>query len=347
MNCPFDAWYPALWSKDLPEKSLLSRTYLGQPVALYRDSEGSPVGLADQCPHRLAPLSKGKLLPGGIVRCQYHGLEFARDGHCVGNPHGDRRIPVAMCVRTYPLIEKHSLVWIWMGRRKPREHDTVPDFSMLDESSGLSTQRDSIMVGANFRLLGDNLMDLSHAAFLHQGILSSPEAAWANIEIEQQGKTVWCRRMMPNTPVAKLHDLLFRRDGKPVDQWTNIRWDPPGCLLLEAGVRAPGTDDGFSMQLVHFLTPETERTTHYLFGVARRTVVADEEVKQQIAELRRFAFDMQDRPMMEAQQANMDREESSGGAGPMLLASIDAGPARVQRILDLMIEEEKSSAATD
>ncbi|MSQ51153.1 MAG: aromatic ring-hydroxylating dioxygenase subunit alpha [Betaproteobacteria bacterium] len=344
MNYPFNAWYPAIWSKDLIQGELLSRTYLGRPVVLFRSESGLPVAMDDLCPHRFAPLSRGKMLPGNVIRCMYHGLEFDASGQCVRNPHGDRQIPRNMCVRTYRMTEKHTLIWIWMGDRDPGASDVIADFSVLDEQSGLSTQRDGIMVAANFRLLADNLMDLSHAAFLHEGILSSPESASADIEVEQSGNTVRCRRVMVNTPVSKLHDLMFRRDGAPVDAWTDIRWDPPGCLLLDAGVRAPGTDDQFSMHLVHFLTPETERTTHYLFGVARRPRPADAEARKQIAELRRFAFDEQDRPMMEAQQANIDRLEASGGAHPVLVASIDAGPARMQRVLDRMMSEESSHA---
>jgi phenylpropionate dioxygenase-like ring-hydroxylating dioxygenase large terminal subunit len=340
VNWPFNAWYPALWSKDLERGKLVAKTYLGEPVVLYRGEGGAPVALQDICPHRFAPLSRGELEPRGIVRCMYHGLEFDSRGQCVKNPHGDGQIPRTMCVRTYPVQERHTLLWIWMGRRAPRADDVIPDFGVMDETSGLSTQRDGIMIAANFRLLADNLMDLSHAAFLHEGILSNRDTVQAEIEVEQSGNTVRAKRFMANSSVSKLHDLMFRRDGKPVDQWTDIRWDPPGCLLLDAGVRAPGTMDEFSMHLVHFLTPESERSTHYLFGVARKPRAADDEARRQIAELRRFAFDEQDRPMMEAQQANMQRIEAAGGARQTLIASIDSGAVRMQRVLDGMIADE-------
>ena len=158
-----------MWSKDLPAGQLVAKTYLGEPVVLYREPSGRPVAMADICPHRFAPLSRGELLADGGVRCMYHGLEFARDGRCSLNPHGDNRIPPAMGVRTYPVVEKHTLVWIWMGKREPT--DTIPDFSLLDPASGLSTQRDAMTMKASYRLLADNLMDLSHTAFLHEGIL--------------------------------------------------------------------------------------------------------------------------------------------------------------------------------
>ncbi len=336
-----NAWYAAAWAQELKPGALLARIYLGEPVVLFRREDGGPVAMADICPHRFAPLSRGELLPGDILRCMYHGLEFSCGGACVRNPHGDGAIPRGAAVRTYPVAERHSLVWIWMGERRPDEA-AIPDFSMMDPQSSLATHRDALVIAADYRLLADNLMDLSHAAFLHEGILSSKEAAWAEIKVEQRGNTLWCSRWMPDTPIAKLHDLLYRRDGKPVDQWTHIRWDPPGCLLLDAGVQAPGDsrEQGFAMHLVHFLTPENERSTHYLFGFAGKPVALEDQVREQVASLRRFAFEMQDKPMMEGQQKNMNR--LGPGAQPALIASIDSGPMRMQRILDQLIAQEQA-----
>jgi vanillate O-demethylase monooxygenase subunit len=340
MDYPFNAWYPAMWSKDLPSSELVARTYLGEPVVVYRDPAGRPVAMADVCPHRFAPLSRGELLADGGVRCMYHGLEFTSSGKCSLNPHGDGRIPPTMCVRTYPVTEKHTIVWIWMGKKAPT--DTIPDFSLLDDSSGLSTQRDSMLMKASYRLLADNLMDLSHTAFLHEGILSQREGANALIEVEQTGNTVHSKRFAPNIPIAKIHELTFRGDGGRVDSYTDIRWDPPGCLLLKTSVRPPRAeyiDDTSGMNMLHFLTPETERSTHYMFGVARVPTTGDEEVKRQVGELRRYAFTQQDQPIIEAQQRNIDALGKD--ARPALLASIDSGPVRVQRILDRLIAEER------
>ena len=70
--------------------------------------------LQDRCPHRFAPLSYGKL-DGGVIECCYHGLCYDSSGACVSNPHG--RLP-GKTVKTYPVQEKHKLIWIWMGDAK-------------------------------------------------------------------------------------------------------------------------------------------------------------------------------------------------------------------------------------
>ena len=101
-----NAWYVAAWSHELGD-ALIARTLLEKPVLLYRGTGGAPVALADRCPHRFAPLHKGKRI-GDAVQCPYHGLEFGPDGRCTRNPHGDGAIPREAQVETYPLVERDT-----------------------------------------------------------------------------------------------------------------------------------------------------------------------------------------------------------------------------------------------
>src|SRR5580704_1213723 len=108
-----NSWYVAGWASELVHGRLLGRTYLNEPVVLFRQTDGTPVALSDRCPHRFAPLHLGKQL-GDVVQCGYHGLEFGSDGRCVRNPHGKGAPPGAK-LRRYPLIERYDLLWIWPG----------------------------------------------------------------------------------------------------------------------------------------------------------------------------------------------------------------------------------------
>jgi vanillate O-demethylase monooxygenase subunit len=83
-NC----WYVAGWSYDIATDSLVSRTILGEPIALYRKANGGVVALEDRCCHRLAPLSRGRI-EGDDLRFMYHGLKFAPSGKCVEVPGQD------------------------------------------------------------------------------------------------------------------------------------------------------------------------------------------------------------------------------------------------------------------
>lgn len=348
MNYLRNCWYAAMWSEALKRGALVAATLLDEPLVFFRDQLGQPVAMDDMCPHRLAPLRLGKLLPDGHVRCGYHGLEFASSGLCVKNPHGNGHIPPNCRVKTYRVVEKHTLVWIWMGDAAPDE-SLIPEFSYLDANSGYDVgRRDTITMDTHYRYIVDNLMDLSHASFLHDGLLGNEETIFADIQVRQEGPYVFVQRDMNNVRPPLLRDLLFKRDGANVNMWQNIRWSPPSAVLNDIGTYAPGTDrKDFSGQLgCHILTPATADTTLYHTAAARQGPLGavaeegDETFKARIAELRTFAFKEQDDPMLKAQLENIRKHP---GATPRMLA-IDAGPVRCQRILDALIAAEQKKS---
>ncbi len=332
-----NTWYPILWSSDLAADQLIGRVVLEEPLVFFRKDDGAPAAIADMCPHRFAPLRLGARRPGDRIRCLYHGLEFDATGACVFNPHGDGRIPHNSTVRSYPMVEKHRILWLWMGRRTP-DPALIPDFSIFDEAdAGALTKFDYITMAANYELTTDNLMDLSHTAFLHEGLLGTADGVRGEIAVREEGNAVIVSRYIRNTTVAALHDLIFRRDGKPVDYWDSIRWDAPGCFMLDVGVHAPGATkaEGSGLYAVHLLTPETATSTHYNFTAVRQNVAAgqptDPELARKIGDMRRDIFINQDTLIIDAQQENIRRfpELTKHPA----LFSTDAGPARQRRVL--------------
>src|ERR1700761_672315 len=126
-----NAWYVAAWSDSLGDGQVLARTIMDEPIVLYRKADGGIAAVEDRCPHRFAPLSMGKVVDGDRIQCPYHGLEFDGSGACVKNPHGTKNIPPRARVKSYPVLEKHKAVWIWMGER-PADPAKIPDFSVLD-----------------------------------------------------------------------------------------------------------------------------------------------------------------------------------------------------------------------
>jgi phenylpropionate dioxygenase-like ring-hydroxylating dioxygenase large terminal subunit len=343
-----NTWYVAMWGEHLAASALAARKILDQPIVLYRTSDGAPAALLDRCPHRFAPLHRGQRVGDDRIRCGYHGLEFDAKGVCVRNPHGDGKLPPAS-VRAFPVTEKHSIVWIWMGDPALADPALIPSFPMLDENSGFQlTKRDGIRMEAYYQLITDNLLDLSHVSFLHDGILGNADTIPADIKVEQNGTQVVVTRAMKNVRVPGMFDLLFRRDGGRVDMWTDMRWDAPGCMLNDAGVTTLGgpRSAGTGIFGTHFLTPETERTTLYHFCAARQNPlpfpaeVAD-DIRRQLTDLRRMAFEEQDEPMIRAQQQAL--EAADFALKPVLLA-IDAGPARYKRVLERLIAQERQGA---
>jgi phenylpropionate dioxygenase-like ring-hydroxylating dioxygenase large terminal subunit len=340
-----NAWYMAMWAEQLPPETVAPRTMLGEPLVMYRTGDGVPQAMADICPHRHAPLHLGKVVGGERLRCPYHGLEFDRTGACVHNPNGPFTVPPA-AVRTYPAVERHSIVWVWMGAPGQADPSAIPDFSILEpKGDGPRIGRDWIRMKADYRLIADNPLDLCHVSFLHEGILGNETTREAPTRLTRDGNHVLVQREMLNVPPPKMFDLLFNRDGKPVDMYANMHWDPPGCLMNDVRVNEPGAppEEGTGVFGFHFLTPESESSTLYHFTAVRQNprpfppeIAA--EIAEQISELRRVAFQEQDAPLLEAQQRN--QAALGPGAAPPALFNVDVGIVAYRRILDQLIAKE-------
>lgn len=337
-----NAWYCAGFSDDLATGALRSITMLGEPVVLFRRDEGALAALADRCPHRFAPLSKG-CVTAGEVQCPYHGLRFDGGGRCTHNPHGDGIIPMAAQVRAYAALERHGALWVWMGEAAQADPALLPDFGAVEQREGWSRVQGYLHVKANYQLVSDNLMDLSHVPFLHPFLSGSeppPPDLGPDVRMEQQGDRVVAInqfRKMPNTP---LYQMLWERGAPPpfISMRANMRWDPPSLMLLDTGgCPVDGrVEDGPSAPSAHWLTPETETTTHYFWAAARDRHVASAEVSEQMRQGIDSAFRHEDEPMIEAVQRNMGTTDLMS-LQPVLLQT--DGPAiRARRVLAQKIE---------
>src|SRR5580692_10790633 len=340
-----NAWYVAAWSDSLLDGQLVARTIMNEPIVVYRKADGGVAAIEDRCAHRFAPLSMGKIVHGDRIQCPYHGLEYDGTGACVHNPHGNKTIPPRARVKSYPAVEKHKTIWLWMGDA-PADASKVPDFGVLDNVPELhTTKRDSIVIRANYQLIIDNLLDLSHTSYLHEGILGNADTVESEIMVEQDGDDVIVGRLATNSAPPGMFAPFWPDHPPRVDKFTTMRWMAPAALRLLTGICAIGTapETGTGYHAVHLLVPETERSTHYFFTAVRWGVKTAEDklnrdLQKRIAEMRRFAFEEQDAPVIEAQQRII--ENATEPLDPMILA-VDVGCVRYKRVLGKMIEAEQ------
>lgn len=337
-NC----WYVAAWDSEVLSTRPLARTLLDEKVVLFRDANNTAVALADRCPHRFAPLSMGSFCEGK-VRCAYHGLQFGSDGKCVHNPHGNGNIPAAAVIRAYPVVERYSAIWIWMGDPANADDALIPDYSGLDPETAY-VAKDYLYAKANYVLETDNIMDLSHIEFLHPETLGSDAVRSADSSVEQIGNTVWSRRLTHNESLPVFLQQAFRLGPDDrVDRWMDVRWDPPANMLLLSGVTPTGTParETPSAHNVHFFTPETDSTTHYwfAFGFPKSMGEGAREEAQRATAGVRIPFETEDLPMLEAQQKNL-KQVNFWDERPVLLAG-DAAAVRARRVLDMLLAREE------
>ena len=341
-----NAWYVAAWSDDVGDGKLVPRTIMDEPIVLYRKADGAVAAIEDRCAHRFAPLHMGKIVGGDRIQCPYHGLEYDHTGACVLNPHGAKNIPSRARVQSYPVIEQHKAVWIWMGGA-PADPAKVPDFGVLDNVPELhTTKRDSIVIRANYQLIIDNLLDLSHTSYLHDGILGNQDTVESEITVEQDGDDVVVGRHATNSIPPGMFAQFWPNHPSRVDKFTRMRWMAPSTMRLVTGICRMGgqQESGTGYHAIHMLTPESERSTHYFFTAVRFGVMTTDDklnrdLQEKVAKMRRFAFEEQDAPVIEAQQRVI--ETATKPLDPVILA-IDVGPVRYKRILGKMLEAERN-----
>lgn len=344
-----NTWYVAAWDHEVTGTQPLGRRLLDEPVVLFRDSQGQPHALMDRCPHRFAPLSLGKVV-GDSLRCAYHGLEFGGSGMCSRNPHGNGNIPRSAQVRRYPVVERWSVLWIWMGDPALADDSLIPEFRSMDPETRF-VGKDYLLAKAEYQLETDNILDLSHIEFLHPGTLGSDAVKQAEADVQQEGNSVYSRRLTRN---EQLMPSLADRYGIPreqlVDRWLDTRWDAPAVMELWVGVAPAGTPDpravGKRVPFAHLFTPETATTTHYWFATSYPRKMGEEGRQRALSDVAylRGPFETEDLPMLEAQQRAMGDQEF-WSMKPILLPS-DAAAVRVRRVLKGLIEAEAAQPAS-
>lgn len=333
-----NAWYCATWSWEVDE-GIFERIIAKHPIIFYRKKDGKAVAMHNMCPHRFVPLSRGTV-DGDVIECAYHGLRFDSTGQCVYNPHGDGKIPKKAVARTYPLVERHDMLWVWLGDPALANPNTIPDFSCQNDPR-YRCVGGVIEMHGNYEILTDNLMDLTHVEYLHRGLLGSDAISRGESEVLQDGTTVWSNRWCPNGLAPPAWDTMFDNYGKPVDHWLYMRWDAPAHMLLDVGISPTGTprSNGIWMYGTDILTPKDETSTHYFWGVSRAYKLDDKSMDEAWRAAIDTAFSGQDKPTIEAQQTMMALHGASDidELDPVLLTT-DAGPMRCRRLLQKLRE---------
>jgi vanillate O-demethylase monooxygenase subunit len=322
-----DCWQVAAFSSDIGA-AIVARRYLDEPVILYRTGDGIVHALADRCAHRALPLSKGRLV-GDVVQCGYHGMRYGTDGVCVGVP-GQDNIPARAVVRAYPLTERYGFVWIWMGDPAGADPALVPDFHWFDDPTW-ATARGYHHVLADYRLLNDNLLDLSHESFVHTETIGAAAVADSPVTAQIVDDTVRVYRFMHNFPPPPFY---VRAAGftENIDRWHTTIYRPPGFHVIENGSMPTGADRSQAKErrVLHLITPETATSSHYFWGVARQYDIDDAALTAFIQVGTATTFD-QDAVILAAQQTALG--PNADDAFPVTI-KIDAGPILGRRLLE-------------
>lgn len=167
---------------------------LGREFVLWRDGEGEWRAFENLCPHRLAPLSEGRIeASDGSLQCSYHGWRFDGTGACVKVPQavseeqerracGHRKAQA----KAFPVQVKADLVWLW-----PEDSSAAfINSAMVEPQYGEYEEDEYFQMHTPYMrdipyavdVLLENVIDLSHVAFAHHGVQGNRNhAGWYKV----------------------------------------------------------------------------------------------------------------------------------------------------------------------
>jgi vanillate O-demethylase monooxygenase subunit len=330
-------WYCAALSHELKEAPL-GRIIANEPIVMYRRGDGTVVALEDRCCHRRAPLSKGRI-EGDNLRCGYHGFLYDARGQVIWVPGQDKAPPGAR-VRAYPLAEKHGFVWLWLGEPALADPAKAPAFTWNDDPRWASCTG-HMRIECDYMLLVDNLLDMSHLPFLHINTIGS--ARDLNARLEWERGPDWLRgvRQAPAlspSPRQRAEGVDFDTDRVQIMTYT-----PPGNVVIEVIVTEAGKKHGdpssrydTTVMVLDSMTPETESTCHYFFGLCRDYDIGNTALTEFSSKAVLVTFG-EDKDMLEAEQKIIDLAPHA----PQIDVVGDHGGLQARRMVERLLAEEQ------
>ena len=340
---PLNAWYAVAWSHEVGQRELLARTICNRKIALWRKADNTIAAIEDACWHRLLPLSMGWLENENVV-CRYHGLAFDGQGQCTRMP-GQEKPTASAKVRGYPALERHRFVWIWPGDPAAAKPELIPDMHWNDDPDWEGDGK-TMFAKCDYRLLVDNLLDLTHEAFVHSTSIGHVTVAETPLTTTSDERTVTVKRLMPDVEAPPFWRAQLGKPGN-VDRWQIIRFEAPCTIVLDVGVAPAGTgaptgdrSQGVNGRVLNSITPETDTTCMYFWSMTRNYKLNDQSLTSLLREANANIF-LEDLVVVEAQQRYISEHPDA----PLRNLNIDAGSMRARKIIDDMIAAETRIAA--
>ena len=202
----------------------------------------------------------------------------------------------------------------------------------------------TIHAKCNYKLVLDNLMDLTHETFVHGSSIGNRAVAEAPFTVTHGTNTATVTRWMLNIDPPPFWAGQLGKPGK-VDRWQIIRFEAPSTIAIDVGVAPAGSgapegdrSHGVNGYVLNTVTPETGSTCHYFWAFARNYRIGEQSITTELCEGVAQIF-REDERILEAQQLAM--EENPGRTFYNL--NIDAGAMWMRRLIDETIRAESKT----
>ena len=229
---------------------------------------------------------------------------------------GQDNIPPKLGVRSYPVVERDHLVWIWMGDPAQADPALILDFPYLRDPAWRGVP-DYMHYNANYLLIVDNLSDFAHLAFVHTKTLGGSE------EYAFKSKPTAIERLERRLPRRALaHERARRRRSTARSCAATHRstaatshactcrasssWKR--CSRRPARARRRATSQGAKQyRNCQFFTPETRRSTHFFWDYLHDYDLHDPTIALSLHDSMVEGF-LEDKFIIEGQQEVLDAD---------------------------------------
>ena len=334
-NC----WYVAGWSKDF-DRVLKAEKFLNENIVIYRKKDGSPAALENACPHRKLPLSKGTLADDNII-CAYHGLTFNSEGQCTDSPTQRGMTPRRAVVKSYPVVDRYRLLWIWMGDPKLADPDLMFPIDNFDNPNWGCTDGGVLDIKCNYLWVCDNLLDPSHVAWVHVTSFAGAGTDDEPLEIKKTDRGVVVSRWINGNMPSPYYADLVKFDGN-CDRLQHYEMCLPAIALNKSiytpeGTGGPGkpyVENTYVNISYNFMTPIDEDNTRYFWFQHRNTDPNNKKISEKMNAGAVMAFE-EDRAVLEDVHLGMKNPMT-----PNIDLGLDSGAKQFRLMLKRKIEEE-------
>ena len=246
-------------------------------------------------------------------------------------------------VVSYPVVEQDSFVWVWVGDPALADPDNVPRARHMD-SPDWTTVCGMEPIDADYGLLVDNLLDLSHETYLHGGYIGTPEVAETPIttEVDEGAGIVRVSRHMDDAECPPFYASSTGIEGR-ITRWQDIEYFAPCLYLLHSRVAPVGVlpepdgsdPGGFHTEVTYAITPSGDGKVYDFWAVSRDWATDDDEVTEFLRGNNHTVV-MQDVDALNLLQRTLGTERHGYQE---LSINIDTGGLAARRILARLVEE--------
>ena len=296
-------WHPVAESSEITGSKPSAAALMNQPLVLWRfENTGTVQAWADQCPHRGAQLSLGKVT-NGRLECPYHGWQFAAGtGRCALVPSMPDFVPPAShAARTFEVAEKYGLVWVRLAGRDAAESVDLPDlpeFSAETDAALRKLNCGPYDVATSAPRLVENFLDMAHFGFVHEAWLGDRNhTAIENYEVQATPNgliATGCKAWQPQSSIHAVAPALVEYRYEVTAPYAAVLTKIPDAKSLGGALAG----SAFQESIALFIAPLTPETSRVWFRLAVADFAAP---AQQLRDFQNTIF-QQDKPVLESQR---------------------------------------------